>query len=98
MAEFHSDQFVSFQINYIPLELLREHELVSNLVWESRVPEFEKLWGGILAHYLQNVGCCEWSGVWKSFKKSSRSKPMVSMAMCNVDSCQVPASSCNPIC
>jgi hypothetical protein len=98
MTEFHSDQFMSFQINYTPLELLREHELVRNLAWESRVPELEELWGGIQMHHLENVRCCDCSSVWKSFKKSVDSKPMVSMPMCNVDGCQVLTSSCNPIC
>src|SRR5262249_25508447 len=98
MTEFHSDQFVSFQINYIPLELFREYQLVWNLVWEPRLPELEVLWGGILAHTLQNVGCCDRSRAWKSFKKGAGSKPMVSMAMGNVDGCQVPVFGCNPIC
>ena len=39
MTEFHGDQFLSFQINYIPFELFRDHQLVRNLAWECRLPD-----------------------------------------------------------
>ena len=69
-------------------------------IWSGN-PAFQNLrYSGeaFWAHPLQNLGCCDCSGVWKSFKKSADSKPMVSMAMCNVDGFQVSTSSCNPIC
>src|SRR5467141_13094 len=39
MAEFHSDQFLPFQINYIPLKFLSDHQLVRNLPWKRRLPD-----------------------------------------------------------
>src|SRR6266567_7903894 len=99
MTKFHGDQFMPFQINYIPFELLCDHQLVRNLARKSRLPDrTEELRGGILAHNLHSVGRCQCSGVWESLKKSADSKPMVSMAMRDVDGCQFLTSSCNPIC
>src|SRR5690348_1015331 len=86
MTELHSDQFVPFQIYYIPFELLRDHQLVRNLPWKSRLPDrTEELRGGILAHNLHRIGRCHRSGVWEPLENSADSKPMVSMAMRNVD-------------
>src|ERR1700741_2804914 len=86
-----------FKANYISLELLRDHQPVRNLVRKACLPAFEPFWGGILAHDFHNIGRCDRSSIWKSFKKSARSKPMVSMAVGNVDGCQVLTFCGNPM-
>src|SRR5690242_9096102 len=86
-----------FKVNYISLELLRDHQLVWNLVRGTCLPAFESFRGGILAHDFHNIGRCDRPGIWVSFKKSARPKPMVSMAVRNVDGCQIPALCCNPL-
>src|SRR6267142_1070306 len=63
-----------------------------------RLPDFEALWGSMLAHDFHNIGRCDCSSIWESFKKSADSKPMVSMTVCNVDGCQVLTFPRNPIC
>src|SRR5579864_977833 len=86
MAEFHNDQFLSFQINYIPLKFLRDHQVVRNLSWECRLPTLRQpLRGRILAHDLHDLGCRKSCSIWKSLKKSADPKPMVSVAMRDVD-------------
>src|SRR5258705_9573386 len=87
-----------FQVDYIPLELLRDHEPVRNLVWKCGLPDFENVGGSMLAHDFHNIRRCDCSCIWESFKKSTDSKPMVSMAVSNVDGCQVLTFCCNPIC
>src|SRR5437870_716819 len=98
MAEFHCDQVIPLKINYISFELLGDHEPIRNLARKARLPNLLKeLWGGMLAHNSHNIWCRDRSSIWESFKKSSDSKPMVSMAMCNIDCCQVLAACRNPI-
>src|SRR5437867_6691928 len=87
-----------FQINCVRLELLRNYEPVRNLVWKRRLPDVEDLWGTTLSHVFHNIARCDCSSIWESFKKSARSKPVVSMAVGNVDGCQVLTFCCNPIC
>ena len=88
-----------FQINHISFELFGDHQFVRNLARKSRLPgPIEHLRGGILAHDLNRIGRCDQSGVWESFEKSANAKPMVSMAMCDVNGCQVFPFGCDPIC
>src|SRR4030095_8730480 len=87
-----------FQINDVPLEFLRDYEPVRNLVWKRRLPDVEDLWGTTLSHVFHNIGRCEWPSIWESFKNTACSKPVVSMAVGNVDGCQVLTFCCNPIC
>src|SRR5262245_38792493 len=87
-----------FQINYIPLELLRNNQPVRNLIWKCRFPDFEAFWGGMLTHDFDDIGRCDCGSIWESFQKSTDPKPMVSMTMCNVDGCQVLTFSNNPVC
>src|SRR5215510_5679000 len=89
---------MAFKVNYISLELLGDHQPVRNLVRKACLPEFEDVWGGMLAHDFHNIGHCDSSCIWESFKKSADSKPMVSMTVCNVDGCQVLTPGCDPIC
>src|SRR5262245_10848761 len=99
MTQFHSDQFMPFQINDIAFELLRDYQPVRNLVWKCRLPDpIERSWRGILAHHLHSVGRGGRFGIWEALKKSADAKPMVSMTMCNVDVCQVLAACSYPIC
>src|SRR5215204_7185707 len=98
MAEFHCDQVVPLEINYIFFELLGDHEPIRDLARKPRLPKpLEELWGGLLAHNSNNIRCRDCSSIWEVFKKCSDSKPMVSMTMCNIDCCQVLASCRNPI-
>src|SRR6476619_2224627 len=98
MAKFHCDQVVSLKINYISFELLCDHEPVRDLARKARLPNLPKyLWGGMLAHNSHNIRCSYCTSIWEALKKSSDSKPMVSMAMRNIDCCQVLAACGNPI-
>src|SRR6266540_2421303 len=98
MAKFHCDQFVPLEINYVSFELLGDHEPVRDLARKPRLPKsFNELLGGLLAHNSHNIRCCDCSSIWEAFKKSSDSKPMVSMAMRDIDCCQVLAACHNPI-
>src|SRR5262245_56103518 len=98
MTEFHCDQVVPLEINYISFELLCDHEPVRDLARKRRLPNLLKdLGGGMLAHNSHNIGCRDGSSIWEAFKKSSNSKPMVPMTMRNIDCCQVLAARCNPI-
>src|SRR5437867_3952860 len=98
MAKFHCDQVVPLEINYISFELLGDHEPVWDLARKSRLPNpLKDLWGGMLAHNSHNIRCCDCSSIWEAFKKSSDSKPMVSMAMRDIDRCQVLATCHKPI-
>src|SRR6478735_5152494 len=98
MSEFHCDQVVSFEINYISFQLVSDSDPLGDLVRKPHFPNLLKeLWGGMLAHDFHNIWCCYCSSIWEAFKKSSHSKPMVSMAMRNIDCCQVLAACNNPI-
>ncbi len=99
MAQLHSDQFMPFQVDDIPLELFCDHQLVWNLTWKSWLPGAgERLQRGILAHHLNRIGGCHNPGVGEPLQKSSDSEPMVSMTVRNVDGRQVFAFESNPIC
>src|ERR1700746_866979 len=90
MTQFHGDQFIPFQIDYISFELLRDHQLVWNLARKSWPPRaVERLRRGVLAHHLNGVACCRHLRVRESLEKSSNSEPMVAMTVCNVDGHQV---------
>src|SRR6185437_2387648 len=98
MTEFHCDQVVPFEIYYVSFELFGDDEPVWNLARKARLPNsLEDFWGGMLAHNIDNTRCCYCSSIWEAFKKSSDSKPMISMAMRNIDRCQVLAACSNPI-
>src|SRR3954452_5774054 len=98
MAEFHCDQVVPFEINYFSFELLGDHEPIRDLAGKACLPNLLKyLWGRMLVHNSHNIRCRDCSSIWEAFKKSSYSKPMVSMAMRNIDCCQVLAACSNPI-
>src|SRR5438093_10776274 len=91
VAELHDEQFVPFQIDYISPEVLGHHYFLGNLTRESSPPSrAEGLWRTILAHHFDRVGGRHDAGVWKPLEKGANAKPMVSMAMCNVDRRQVP--------
>ncbi len=99
MPEFHRDQVISFQIYCFPLEFLRDHQLVRNLPWKAYLPDsFKGLRGGILPHDLNGLGRRHCFGVWESLQERADSKPMVSMAMRNVDGYQVFIFRRHPIC
>src|SRR5207249_4515270 len=86
VAELHDEQFVPFQIDYISPEVLGHHYFLGNLTRESSPPSrAEGLWRTILAHHLDRVGGRHDAGVWKPLEKGAIAKPMVSMAMRNVD-------------
>src|SRR6185312_4878397 len=98
MAEFHYYQVVSFEVNYISFKLLGDHEPIRDLARKPRLPKpLEELWGGLLAHNSHNIRRRDCSGIWEPFKKRSSSKPMVPVAMRNIDCCQVLAAFGNPI-
>src|SRR5919112_6864613 len=87
------------EINYISFELFGDHDPIWDLARKGCLPNLLKDFrGGMLAHDFHNIRCRNCSSIWKAFKKCSDSKPMISMAMCNIDSCQVLATCCNPIC
>ena len=99
VTNFHNDQFIPFDIDYIPFELFGDHQLVWNLTRKSwLLGTFERLRRGILAHYFNRIGGRHYFGVGEPLEKSSDTEPMVSMAVGNVDGCQVLPLSCNPIC
>src|SRR5207245_4114331 len=76
----------SLEINYISFELLGDDEPVRDLARKPRLPNpIKELWGGLLAHNSHNIRSRHCSSIWEAFKKSSVSKPMVSMAMRNID-------------
>src|SRR5258706_8735088 len=87
-----------FQVDYIPLSSSAITSLFGiwsgNAVFQILRPSGE----ACQAHDFHNVGRCDCSSIWESFKKSADSKPMVSMTVCNVDGCQVLTFCCNPIC
>src|SRR6185312_6491675 len=99
MTEFHCVQFMPLEINHISFELLSDHDRVRDLVRKRSLPNpIKNLWGGMLTHDFHNVRLRYCFSIWKALKKSSDSKPMISMAMCNIDGRQVLATRCNPIC
>src|SRR3989442_312887 len=99
MTKFHGDQLMPFEINDIALELVRDHQPVRNLSWESHLPgPLESLWRGILPHHLHSVGHGDCLRIRKSLEERADSKPMVAMTMCDVDGRQVLASCSHPIC
>src|SRR6476620_7586821 len=99
MAEFHCDQFMPLKFNYISFQLLGDHKPLRDLTRKRRLPNLLKdFWGGMLTHDFHNIRGRYCSSIWEVFKNSSDTKPMISMAMCNIDSCQVLATCPNPIC
>jgi hypothetical protein len=89
---------MTLEFNYISFELLGDHKLLGDLTRKRRLPNLlEYLWGGMLTHDFHNIRRRYCSGIWKAFKNSSDSKPVISMAMCNIDSSQILATSGNPI-
>src|SRR5512133_3640863 len=98
MAEFHCDQVMPFELNYVSIELRGDHKPPRDLTRKRRLPNLLKdLWRGMLTHDFHNIRRRYCSGIRKAFKDSSDSKPMISMAMCNIDSCQILAACRNPI-
>ena len=90
VTKFHRDQFLPFQMDDIPFQLRRNNKIVRNLTRKYSLPDRTKEFrGGILAHHRNCIGQCHCFGVWESLKKSANSKPMVSMAMCNINGCQI---------
>jgi len=90
MTKFHGDQFMPFQLNYISFELSGDHQLVRNLARKSGLPS--AIWhlrGGVMAHNLNCIGRCHYSSVWEALEKRANSKPMVSIAMGNINGGQV---------
>src|SRR5262245_28953148 len=99
MPEFNCDQFIPFEFNYIFFELLGDHKSLRDLTRKRRLPNVLKdLWGGMLTHDFNNIRRRYCSSIWETFEYGSDTKPMISMAMCNIDSCQVLATCCDPIC
>src|SRR5206468_9276207 len=85
VAELHDAQFAPFQLDYISLQLFRDHQVLGNLAWECRSPgSAEGLRRRILAHHLDRVGRRHDAGIWKPLEKGANATPMVSMAMSNV--------------
>src|SRR6478672_5588928 len=98
MSHFHYNQVVPLEIDHISLELLCDNEPIGDLARKPRAPKVgDELWRGLLVHEFHNIRCRDCSSIWEAFKKSSDSKPMVSMPMRNIDCCQVLAACCYPI-
>src|SRR6188768_2019031 len=93
MAKIHYDQVVPFEINYISFELLSDNEPLWDLARKAHLPNSLKdRWRGVLAHNFHYIWCCYCSSIWEALKKSSHSKPMVSMAVSNIDCCKALAA------
>jgi hypothetical protein len=61
-----------FQIDYIPIEFLRDYEPIRNLLWKRGLLDFENFWRSMLPHDFHNVLRCDCSG----FGNRSRSVPI----------------------
>src|SRR5579864_199091 len=88
VTKFHNHQRIPFEVDHIPFELFRDHQFVRNLARKSRLPgAVERLWGGVLSHHLDCIGRRYYFGVRESIEKCANSKPMVSVAVGNIDGC-----------
>lgn|SRR6516165_5974716 len=81
MTKLPGDQFIPFQVDYVSLELFRNHQIVGNLTRKSPLSGAQHRRGDVLAHYLNCIGRCHDPDVCESLKESANSEPMVSMAV-----------------
>ena len=79
--------FISFEIDCIPLYLFCSHGLIWYLTRKPTIPEIHPVWPPLHGPH------CAWGGdglgIRKAIKKRSNTKPMVAMAMSDIDRCQV---------
>ena len=99
MAKFDNDKVMSFKADDISVEFFGHNQMFWNLSGKSSLPSsVEKLRGGVQAHYLNRLGRCHGFGARKTLEKCTYAKPMISMAMGDIDGGQVSIQRRDPVC
>ena len=81
---------MALELNHVFGQFFGNHKMIGNLTGEKRIPERrEGLRRGLLAHDFHNIGRCNGSGIGETIQQRSNAKKMVSVAVGNIDRCQI---------
>src|SRR5579863_5793057 len=98
MPEFNHDEVAPFELDYISLEFLRNHQTFRDLAGIAGVPEIRNvLWRGLPPHGFNHIGRCHRSRFGKTIQERSDAKKMVAMAVSDIDRGQVLAARRDPL-
>jgi hypothetical protein len=90
LSDFDRDQIMSFEIDHIPLEYLRDHETLGNLTRKALVPEACDVRGRRLAtHDFDHAGRRDGLGTREPFLDCPDAEAMLAMAVRDVDRGQI---------
>jgi hypothetical protein len=98
MPDFHDEKVTPFELNYISLEFLGDHQMFWDLAGIARVPETRNVfWRGLPPHGFHYIGRCDRSRFRKAIQEHSYAKKMVPMAVSDIDRGQVLAARRDPL-
>ena len=97
VPDFHDEKVTPFELDYISLEFLGDHQMLRDLAGIARVPEIRNVvWRGLPPHGFHNFGRCHRSRVGKTIQEDSDAKKMVPMAVSDIDRGRVLAARRDP--
>src|SRR3984885_16152525 len=78
MPDFHDEKVTPFELDYISLEFLGDHQMFRDLAGIARVPEIRNVvWRGLPPHGFHHSGRCRRSRFGKTIQERSDAKKMV---------------------
>jgi hypothetical protein len=93
MPDFHHEKLTPFELDYISLEFLGDHQTFGDLAGIPRVPEIRNvLRRGLPPHGFHHIRRCHRSRFGKTIQERSDAKTMVAMAVSDIDGGQVLAA------
>src|SRR5579862_10067413 len=93
MPDLHDEKVMPFELDYISLESLGDHQMFGDLAGIACFPETRNEFRrGLPPHGFHHIGSCNCSRFRKAIQKRSEAKKMVSMAVSDIDSGQVLAA------
>ncbi len=98
VPDFHHDQVTPFELDHLALELLGDHEAVRDLARKAHAPEVrDERWRGLLVHAFHHRGRGDRTGRGETLQERSDAKAMVTVAVGDIDCCQVLAVRFDPL-
>ena len=99
MPEVDDHEVVALEIDHLIREGVGDHEVMRDLAGKQMVPEGrDDLWRRLLAHVLDHGGSGEGSRVGKAVEDDAEAKEVVTVAVGDVDRCQVLPGCGDPCC